>query len=569
MERGIYDISLRLNLYENSNFQIDLEKDKKVERNTNLVIASSAGSLVITSDPVGASIFVDDASTGKVTPSTIRPLSNGEHSVKLSLNEYKDTTFSIQVSQSQAVNADIFLKQQNPKGKITLNSVPQGAAIFMNDTNTGEITPFTFNNLERGTYNFSLRLNLYDNSDFDIELGKDQTIVKNTTLNIASSAGSLFINSTPTGASIFVDNTNTGRTTPDTIKPLVAGNHTVKLVLDNYKDSTFTLNVLSGSVTSKTVILKALFLVNVEVNPENSGTIIGDGGYVQGDMATLEAFPSEGYNFINWTENGSEVSNNEKYSFVVDKNRNLTANFELKKYQISASTNPFNAGVISGLGTYQHGEEVTLTTTVNNGFKFINWTDNSIEIGNETSIKFTADGDRDLIANFITIGNLIINSDPESAQIFIDNSFSGQVTPFNFQDIETGEYSITLKLEDFADTTFTAEVFTAETTNLGKVFLRDITPDVQVEISYRVNTNNQMIFSFVFNQDIKFDNLLARTPSGSSFPQQYGGVLLLKGIAIDWIYPEKLAGTWQFTFNGNKIDGRGNPFSINENKLVE
>ncbi|MCW8849381.1 MAG: hypothetical protein OQJ81_05320, partial [Melioribacteraceae bacterium] len=115
----------------------------------------------------------------------------------------------------------------------------------------------------------------------------------------------------------------------------------------------------------------------------------------------------------------------------------------------------------------------------------------------------------------------------------------------------------------------TAEVFTGQTTNLGQVILRDITPAVEVEISYRVNTDNQIIFSFVFNQDIRFNNLVARTPTGSSFPQQYGGVLLLEGIAIDWIYPEKLLGTWQFTFNGNKVDGRGNTFSVNENRLVE
>ena len=569
LKRGAYDISLRLNLYENSNFQIDLSKDEKVERNTNMVIASSAGSMVITSDPVGASIFVDDVNTGKVTPSTIKPLSTGEHAVKLTLSEYIDSTFTIQVNQSQELNIDVFMRQQNPNGEITLTSQPSGASIFVNDINTEMVTPTTISNLERGNYDITLKLDLYEDENFQIELGKDEKIEKNTEFTISSIAGGLFVSSVPIGASIFVDNINTGKTTPDTIRPLLPGQHNVKLLLEDYKDSTFVVNVPSGEVISKSIILKALFIINVSVNPTNSGTITGDGGYVQGDMATLEAIPSEGYNFVNWTENGNEVSSNSEYNFVVNNNRDLVANFELKEYQINATTNPFNAGIITGSGIYKHGAEVTLVTSVNNGFSFVNWTDNSTEIGNETSVTFTANKDRNLVANFITIGNLTVNSDPTGAQIFLNNTFSGQVTPFDFQSLETGEYSVTLKLEDFADTTLVTDIFTGQTTDLGKVVLRDITPDVEVEISHRVNTDNQIIFSFIFNQDIRFSNLVARTPSGSSFPQQYGGVLLLQGVAIDWIYPEKLVGNWQFVFNGNKVDGRGNSFSIGKTEPVE
>jgi subtilisin family serine protease len=62
-------------------------------------------------------------------------------------------------------------------------------------------------------------------------------------------------------------------------------------------------------------------------NNPNSGTISGEGVLMHGEIAVLTASPLPGYEFINWIEDGTTVSESETYVFVALENRNLVANF--------------------------------------------------------------------------------------------------------------------------------------------------------------------------------------------------------------------------------------------------
>ena len=70
------------------------------------------------------------------------------------------------------------------------------------------------------------------------------------------------------------------------------------------------------------------FNITASANPTEGGTVTGTGTYNQGTNCTLTATTNEGYTFINWTENGEEVSTEMNYSFNVMANRTLVANFE-------------------------------------------------------------------------------------------------------------------------------------------------------------------------------------------------------------------------------------------------
>ena len=69
------------------------------------------------------------------------------------------------------------------------------------------------------------------------------------------------------------------------------------------------------------------FLINATANPEEGGTVSGGGMYQDSTICTLVATANEGYVFTNWTENGDVVSTEAEYSFTVNSNRNLVANF--------------------------------------------------------------------------------------------------------------------------------------------------------------------------------------------------------------------------------------------------
>ena len=75
------------------------------------------------------------------------------------------------------------------------------------------------------------------------------------------------------------------------------------------------------------------FTIAATVEPAEGGTIEGTDIYFQGETCTLTATANEGYTFVNWTENGEEVSTEPSYSFEVTGNRDLVANFESAAYQ--------------------------------------------------------------------------------------------------------------------------------------------------------------------------------------------------------------------------------------------
>ena len=69
------------------------------------------------------------------------------------------------------------------------------------------------------------------------------------------------------------------------------------------------------------------FIIEATVDPEESGTISGDGAYDQGRICTITATANEGYVFNNWSENGVFVSAEPTITFTVNENRNLVAHF--------------------------------------------------------------------------------------------------------------------------------------------------------------------------------------------------------------------------------------------------
>jgi hypothetical protein len=69
------------------------------------------------------------------------------------------------------------------------------------------------------------------------------------------------------------------------------------------------------------------FTITAIATPANAGYTSGGGVYTSGQTATVQAFSNNGWSFYNWTENGSTVSTNPVYSFTVNNNRSLNANF--------------------------------------------------------------------------------------------------------------------------------------------------------------------------------------------------------------------------------------------------
>lgn len=250
---GTYSIRLSLTGYLDSTIQV-MVLDGRTTDTLIALRAIPAGNIFVSSAPVGAAIFLNNANTGKVTPDSIKNLTPGDYTIKLTRNGYLDSTFQITVLDGQTSSASINLRAI-PAGNIFVSSIPSGATVFLDNNNTGKLTPDSLKNLTPGTYSIKLTLTGYLDSTFQIAVLDGQTSSATITLR-AIPAGHVFLSSTPSGAAIFLDNVQTFKTTPDSVKNIPVGNHMIRLTLAGYVDSMFTVAVVDMQTTVVSVNLR-------------------------------------------------------------------------------------------------------------------------------------------------------------------------------------------------------------------------------------------------------------------------------------------------------------------------
>ena len=103
---------------------------------------------------------------------------------------------------------------------------------------------------------------------------------------------------------------------------------------------------------------------------------------------------------INGTNNAGAVQSG-KYNFTnVMSNHTIIASFTIKTYLITVLSNDEKYGTVLGGGTYQSGQNVTLTAVPTEIGKFENWTKEGTIVSTENTYNFTATDDMAYTANF-------------------------------------------------------------------------------------------------------------------------------------------------------------------------
>lgn len=170
---------------------------------------------------------------------------------------------------------------------------------------------------------------------------------------------------------------------------------------------------ISGTVTG-TVADIAKYTLTLKANPEEAGTVSAypkADEYDAGSEVQLTATQNFGYHFLNWTDaEGNVISEDAKFTYYMDNNAELTANYEAVKtyalnyavagganlYMVQATPKPT---VIDGKNMYEEGTRVTLTASSNPILTFTNWSNG--ETGAEIAIDMNAD--YDVTANYDAI----------------------------------------------------------------------------------------------------------------------------------------------------------------------
>lgn len=148
--------------------------------------------------------------------------------------------------------------------------------------------------------------------------------------------------------------------------------------------------------------------VKLVADPAAGGEVSGGGVFPFGTVVTVTAEEAEGYDFGGWRENGQLVSSELSYTFVVEKDRNLNARFNIRSYQVSLQVTPQGSGVVSGAGTYVHGTTANVSAAIYAGHRFLGWEESGEVVSTNNPYSFQVTSNRSLLARLESTATTLV-----------------------------------------------------------------------------------------------------------------------------------------------------------------
>jgi hypothetical protein len=186
--QGTHLVELELAGYNEWSTRITVVADQVSYVSTTLTPVSSptTGSLIVSSNPAGAGIYLDGAYEGttRTGGTVISDVSAGSHSIRLTLHGYEDSTVSVTVNSGQQtpVSSTLTPTASPATGSIAISSAPAGATVYLDNANRG-ITPLTLDAVAPGSHSLTIRLDGYEDWAGTVEVTAGQTSQVSPTLN--------------------------------------------------------------------------------------------------------------------------------------------------------------------------------------------------------------------------------------------------------------------------------------------------------------------------------------------------------------------------------------------------
>jgi formylglycine-generating enzyme required for sulfatase activity/TolB-like protein len=152
---------------------LTVQSGRTAEVNVNLV--KQMGSIKVTTDPVGASVYLDGNYKGTTTSAGLKfdYLSVGSYKVKAEFDKYYSDEKSVEVYYNQTASVNLTLK---PKpGSVFVVSTPGGADVYLDDKKQTGKTPFKVAEVSTGAHKVKAYLDGYKTEEKSVMVEAEKT----------------------------------------------------------------------------------------------------------------------------------------------------------------------------------------------------------------------------------------------------------------------------------------------------------------------------------------------------------------------------------------------------------
>lgn len=355
-----------------------------------ITAGGETGYFKVESSPADAQIVFDGTYYGN-TPSSIPVSVTGPslHTLSVTKSGYYPWTRTYQSNPEagQTITVLAVLEPSAAFGSLVVTSSPPGALITV-DGGMGQQAPWTYSDLRAGSHIVRAFLSGYQPYLTIVNIPPGGTVTVAASLRPLSDVGALQVKSSPGGADVYVDGFYSG-STATTVGNLAAGQHILQLRLAGYQEWIGTVQIPSNGVTVIDATLDRM-------TTERTGNLV--------------------------------VSSNPPGAAVY-----LDGNYQGR----TQADNPLDLIDITP-GT--HILELQL----------VNYQDFMTALDLQAGETIPVSAVLVPAASPSGTGTLQISSDPQGANIFLDNVCRG-ITPLTIPSVETGSHLLVLRLQGYTD----------------------------------------------------------------------------------------------------------------------
>lgn len=238
-------------------------------RKVEVSLAPVTASVLLSSRPSGAKVYIGDELKG-VTPLVMNWLRPGKYKARFEQSGFAPR--AVEWTMTDERPKEVMVTLDSNVGRVSIATEPSGAKVFVGDKLRG-VTPYR-GEWDEGRYDVRFEKEGYLSQKESMLVKRDQD--NEASFKLMPVPGTLTITSSPPGAAVFQGDAAMG-VTPLTIREIVPGEYTFRVVKDGYEPASKSVSVAGGGNNDLDFVLELnTGGIDLDIRPAGATVFLND-----------------------------------------------------------------------------------------------------------------------------------------------------------------------------------------------------------------------------------------------------------------------------------------------------